>query len=273
MTGGPDPRFVQARASLLDALDALEAHHSSLTLVGAQAVYLRTGPGNLGVAAYTTDGDLALDPALMAREPLIELAMTSRGFARGDQPGAWLSKDGIVVDLLVAYDVAGKGRRSVQIPPHDKNAARRAKGLETALVNRTIEEFGSLDAADSRSHRIGVAGPVALLVAKAHKLGERVAAKKGGRTRPKDALDIYRLLLAYDTAVLVDMAVPLLIDPRCMAATAEAFTSLERLFDPKHPVGAEFVAQSLLTSANPVEVMDSSMDLIHRLLTGIRSRG
>lgn len=58
----PSPEYVAARRVLLDALEALRPHEAAVVLVGAQAVYLRTGPGNLPIAEFTTDGDLAIDP-------------------------------------------------------------------------------------------------------------------------------------------------------------------------------------------------------------------
>lgn len=45
----PD-EYVRARSVLLDALQALEPHLDSLTLVGAQAVYLQTGDADLAAA-------------------------------------------------------------------------------------------------------------------------------------------------------------------------------------------------------------------------------
>jgi hypothetical protein len=40
----PAYEYIEARRTLLDALDALESHRDSLVLIGAQAVYLHTGP-------------------------------------------------------------------------------------------------------------------------------------------------------------------------------------------------------------------------------------
>ena len=62
MPGAPDPEYVAARRVLLDALEALDDHRAALILVGAQAIYMHTGEGDLAVAPYTTDGDIALDP-------------------------------------------------------------------------------------------------------------------------------------------------------------------------------------------------------------------
>jgi hypothetical protein len=63
---GLDELYVIARRVLLDAFEALVAHRDAIVLVGAQAVYLRTGEADLAVAPFTTDGDLAIDPALLA---------------------------------------------------------------------------------------------------------------------------------------------------------------------------------------------------------------
>ena len=66
-----DPLYIAARRVLLDALFALEPQGKAVIVVGAQAVYLRTGltDGAATIAPYTTDGDLALDPALLGDEP------------------------------------------------------------------------------------------------------------------------------------------------------------------------------------------------------------
>ena len=55
-----DDVYVAARRVLLDALEALGPHRVAVTLVGAQAVYLRVGDADIAVAPSTTDGDLAL---------------------------------------------------------------------------------------------------------------------------------------------------------------------------------------------------------------------
>lgn len=49
MLGEPDPLYVLARQALLDGLAALEPHLNSIVVIGAQAVYLHTGPADLAV--------------------------------------------------------------------------------------------------------------------------------------------------------------------------------------------------------------------------------
>ena len=75
-----DELYVLARRVLLDALEALGEHREATILVGAQAIYLHTGAADLAVAEYTTDADLALDPALLAQVPPLEQALEGAGF-------------------------------------------------------------------------------------------------------------------------------------------------------------------------------------------------
>lgn len=72
--------YIAARSVLLDALQALEPHLEAIVVVGAQAVYLRTDTAQLGIAPYTTDGDLVLDPSQLEEDPDLEVVMRSAGF-------------------------------------------------------------------------------------------------------------------------------------------------------------------------------------------------
>ncbi len=101
--------IVRARSALLDAADALFVHRDSLVLIGAQAVYLRTGGLQVALAEATKDSDVALDPRTVAGEPLLDDAMTRAGFYRSGQPGSWLNREGIPVDLMVPELLAGAG--------------------------------------------------------------------------------------------------------------------------------------------------------------------
>ena len=63
-------------------------------------------------------------------------------------------------------------------------------------------EITALDGTD-RSTTVNVAGPVALLVAKAHKIHDRLkgAASKPDRLTNKDAGDVYRLMVSVNVRV------------------------------------------------------------------------
>jgi len=93
--------YVIARKVLLDTLDLLRPHLSSLILVGAQGVYERNGPTTIGGVAYTTDSDLLLDADLLAAEPEITQTLSAGGFREGPNPGSWESPNGVAVDLMV----------------------------------------------------------------------------------------------------------------------------------------------------------------------------
>jgi len=200
------PEYVAARAALLDALDVLGPQRAGLVLVGAQAVYLRAGDGGLAVTLHTTDADLGVRPELLAPDPELAACMTKAGFRHdsASSVGIWISDRQIdgrpfeaQVDLLVPDAVSGRpgqGKRSPEIPPHDPRAARIVRGLEGALFDFDPMTIASLSPADSRAFEIAVAGPAALVVAKAHKIKERLTQQKRAHTVAKDALDVARLL-------------------------------------------------------------------------------
>ncbi len=60
----------------------------------------------------------------------------SFGFTLCEPPGRWVSPDGVYVDLMVPDALAGPGSRGARLGPHGRRVARRAKGLEAALVDR-----------------------------------------------------------------------------------------------------------------------------------------
>lgn len=200
------PEFVAARAALLDALQVLGAQRDGVVLVGAQAIYLRVGAAGLAVTPHTTDADLSLRPDLLAPSPELAACMASAGFRHdsASSVGIWVADrdfggvPGLAqVDLLVPDAVSGRaglGKRSPDIPPHDPRAARIVRGIEGALYDHDVMLIRALDDVDTRAFEIAVAGPAALLVAKAHKIRERLAQPKRANTVAKDALDVLRVL-------------------------------------------------------------------------------
>lgn len=230
-TGDAD-LLVAARSALLDALEALRAHRDAVIVIGAQAIYLHTGAGAVGMAEATKDSDLALDTRILPNKPLLEQAMTAAGFRRdlqSPQPGSWLNAAGIPVDLMVPESLAGpSGRRGARIPPHSKHAARRAAGLEAALIDHTSMVVNALASGDGRAYAARVAGPAALLVAKLHKLGERQVTP--GRLVDKDAHDLYRLLRVIPTSRFASTLPQLAQDELAGMVTKQALAYLDDLF-------------------------------------------
>lgn len=225
--------LARARDALLDALDALRDHRESVVVIGAQAIYLHTGGAATPVAEATKDSDLAIDVRRLADQPLIDAAMHAADFELDktkNQPGAWISPDGIPVDLMVPETLAGgSGSRAATHPPHDRRALRRATGLEAALVDYQPMQIRALHDGDDRAIVANVAGPAALLVAKLHKIGDRADAAPN-RLVDKDAHDLYRILVAIDTATLADRLRMLRAHDLAGPGTEKALVWLRDLF-------------------------------------------
>jgi len=250
MPGAPEPLYIAARRVLLDALQAVRGHLDALVLVGAQAVYIHTGDGDLAVAPYTTDGDIAIDPTQLGPEPVLEQALTGAGFGQAPSVvGIWrrrveISGDvrWVNVDFLVPDSLGGGGRRGARIPPHGNHVARKAIGLEAALVDRDRRHIAALEAVDDRRFEMWVAGPAGLLVAKTHKIGERVNARD--RVSDKDALDVYRLLRAVPTEELTQRLRGLQNNDLSREVTRLAIELLPKLFGSPNASGCQMAARS-----------------------------
>lgn len=268
MPGAPDPLYVKARRVLLDALEALQPHLDAVVLVGAQAIYEHTGAASdLAVAEYTTDADLAVAPADLDDSPLLEEALTEHHFKPGKDPGRWVSPDGIYVDVMVPEALAGRGRRSAALKPHGKQSARRAKGLEGALVDRDLHTITSFEQADHRSTEVWVAGPSALLVAKLHKIAERTGSQD--RVRDKDALDLFRLLRAVPTTALVRGLRALTDSELARTVTDEAIAHLNDLLASTEGEGIEMVVRAAGTEEDASTIAASAVALTSDLLNGL----
>lgn len=257
-----DELYVLSRRVLLDALDALGAHRNAVILVGAQAVYLRVGDADLAVAPYTTDGDLVLDPAVLAEAPPLERALLDAGFhpKNTDSVGVWLTTRtttkrvaaNIAVDLLVPASVSpGTGRRAARLPGHDTRAARIVRGLDGALVDHDLLALPALEEGDERSVEVNVAGPAALLVAKVHKIEDR---KGSDRSMDKDALDVLRILRGTETEDLAERYSKLLRDGRSESAARRGRELLETQFGSARNVGVEMAVRSAGALGNPEEI-------------------
>lgn len=258
-----------ARIGLLDALEALEAHLDALVIIGAQAVYLHTGATEIALAEFTTDGDVAVDPDLLSSDPLVEEAMHAAGFApdpRTSAIGSWISRRGVPVDLMVPAAVAGSGRRGARVPPHDTRSMRRSRGIEATLLDNSKMVLQALDpTADPRQFEVSVAGPAALLVAKLHKINDRLDTPS--RRDNKDAHDVYRLLRAIETQEFVDAIGRLLEDGVGADVTHEALGQLGELFaDGADARGSLMAGAAEEIVGDPVAVSESVALLAQDLL-------
>jgi hypothetical protein len=271
------PLYIVARTVLLDALDALGEQRDALVLVGAQAIYLHTGDADIAVPAFTTDGDLVIEPARLKDEPKLAEAMTRAHFQPGLQPGSWFSTRNvdsvatiIPVDLLVPEAVAGPGRRAARLGEHGDRAGRRARGLEGALVDHSRRELRALDSADPRAFEIRVAGPSALLVAKVHKIADRSQEPETKRLNDKDGLDVLRLLRVIPSRVLAAGLMRLQEERVSAEVTREAVAQLDALFGSTRSVGTQMAVRATERLEDPVAIAESCEALTRELLDLVR---
>jgi hypothetical protein len=278
------PLYVAARRVLLDALEALARHRQAVILAGAQAIYVRTGSADLdaSVAPYTTDADLTIDPRRLGPEPQLDGAMRDAGFVRSVEPGIWLATtmvDGtqadIPVDLLVPEALAGRGRRSAELPGHGRNAARRTPGLEVAVVDHSDVVIASLEPdRDPRKAPTLVAGTAALFVAKAHKLAERLRdadAGKSQRVKPKDASDVVRLMRADTPDVVGARLRKLSEDEIAGESVRKGVDHIRTLFSRRQAAGVELAVRALAGAMPEDSVQALTVAYVRELLASYES--
>lgn len=274
-----EPLYVAARSVLLDALDALGPQRDAVIVVGAQAVYLQTGDADIAVAAYTTDADLALAPDRLTDAPLLEDLMGAAGFSPPSrQPGAWIKSVrvgeqvvDIPVDLMVPEGFAPPGgTRGARIDPHDRMTARKAVGLEGAVIDNDLTEIGALDGDDPRRFTVRVAGPAALVVAKLHKLNERLSGGKEERIADKDAADVYRIMLTVPAPEFLERLRPLLDDPIAKAPTVDALEFLGDLFGAPRSAGVQMAVDALRVGVPAERVESICTSFVRRVQEALR---
>lgn len=223
-------------------------------------MYLRTAEGAVlaGIQPYTTDADVALVPALLVDAPRLEDAMRSAGFelrrdpdTHAEEPGIWSSAAqgvpglDIAVDLIVPDGLAPPGgRRGARLAVHGNRAARKIRGLEGCVVDRAPMRIGSLDDEDGRVFEVNVAGHAALLVAKLHKIDDRLG-DRTDRLNDKDASDVYRLMSSIAAELLAGSLIRLQEDSRSSTVTSEAIEMLPRIFGTLTAPGVEMATRSL----------------------------
>ena len=272
-----DSRYIVARTVLLDALEALGEQRDAVIVVGAQAIYLHAGTTDLAVPEFTVDADLTIDPALLRATPEIESALRAAHFERGNRVGAWVATRDVAgtlvnveVDLMVPEAVGGSGRRAARLPGHGKEVARKARGLEAALVDKARITIRALDDADPRAFDVAVAGPMALLISKLHKIAERIGEREQRRLDDKDALDILRLLQATETSTLAASIEVLLHADVAREITREALDVLKVRFTDARAAGPQMAVRAVgaLMPADEVAASCSALavDLLERIV-------
>ena len=143
------------------------------------------------------------------------------------------------------------------------------RGLEGTLVSSRPLTVRALAGGDDRAYEINVAGPAALLVAKMHKLADRVDAGDDRRLGNKDAFDIFRLLQAVDAAELIDEINLLAAAQVSAKVTAEAVARFRELFGTPTATGTQLVAEHVAGIENHDIIVASSVALSQELIETI----
>ncbi|MGH9066448.1 MAG: hypothetical protein ACRD0J_02845 [Acidimicrobiales bacterium] len=246
----------------------MSPQRAALIVVGAQAVMERTKNLTSVEPSTTYDADIGVEPSLLADRPLLGDLMAEAGFspARDERPGVYRrGGDGPTVDLIVPEALAGPGRRGARLGEHGKRVAGRAQGLEMSVVCHDVMEIGPVRPIfGAETAEVRVASVGALLCAKAWKLSDRVgeaSAAKRDRVRPKDAVDVWRLMSVSDpTAVRAEFAFGI-AHPQLGETIASGQDRLISLF---HPEGrgtqlALLGIQSQVTEQDALSTIESWM--------------
>lgn len=210
-----EPEIITSRRALIDVIVGLSDHRDALTVLGGHAVIEVTQhvPA-LPPDDTTRDGDLGVIPQLLGADPVLEERMKELGYetARAERPGVWSPvsqrdrdiHDRDSVDLIAPMSLSRDGVtsqrkiRAARVGGHGSKVVSATEGTELSLTDRHVRTLRAFDAGPEVD--VYVAGPTALLCAKAYKLHDRMDPKQlernPDRLRVKDFADLYRLLLA-----------------------------------------------------------------------------
>ena len=99
-----------------------------------------------------------------------------------------------------------------------------------------------------------MAGLAALLVAKAHKIHDRLEGGRPDRLSDKDAADVYRIMQTVRPADLGGTIAELLVDPRSSAVTGQAMAYTKDLFGRRAGDGVVMAQRALQLAVDPDQV-------------------
>ena len=235
-----------SRRTAIDLITGpLAPYRDSLTLIGGQAVMLRT-IDRFDLATDTDDADFAITPQLVTDDPKIEDELRKAGFEprSTSRPGLWGRQsytnpvtgqkawaEMLDLDCPLAFSGAtSPKRRSVPaLSSHGRQATGAAVGLELAVIDRELLTVTDL-MDTSRASEMWVAGQAGLLCAKSYKIGERLYETGGKRfSRPKDYLDFFLLLDSSDPGTVATVFNKQKDDPVIGNSVRQGATFIRRL--------------------------------------------
>lgn len=231
--------IITSRRALIDVITGLADQREALTVLGGHAVIEVTqGVPALPPDDTTRDGDLGVIPQLLSDDPNLSARMAELGYeaARPERPGVWSPvsqrdrdiHDRDSVDLIAPMSLArgdlttNRNIRAARVGAHGRHAVSATSGTELSVLNRQWRKLRSFD--DGPTVDAYVAGPSALLCAKAYKIHDRLdpteLRRNADRLRPKDFADLYRLLLVITPEEAAGVFAQGIADPKISDAVA-----------------------------------------------------
>ena len=117
----------------------------------------------------------------------------------------------------------------------------------------------------SAIENVEVAGVAALLVAKAHKIHDRVATGRVDRLSDKDAADVYRIMQTASPPEVVATLRALLVDPLAGGVTEQALDYLRDLFGRRTGEGVAMAQRALRLATDEAQIATLSVSFTQRL--------
>jgi hypothetical protein len=131
-------------------------------------------------------------------------------------------------------------------------------------------KVAALDQKDDRSVEVEVAGVAALLVAKCHKLHDRVASGRSDRLDDKDAADVIRLMQTSSPAEVGATLAALSNDPTAGPVTVEALGYIDELFGRRGRQGLVMATRALRGAIPEAQIETLSVAYCEALLRSAR---
>lgn len=164
----------------------------------------------------------------------------------------------------------GGSARGARVEGHDRRARRRVVGIEGAIVDHATHIIGSFEPGDNRHIELKVAGPAALLVAKVYKIHDRM--NNAARRFDKDALDVYRLLVGFDTEEIGAGFDAMLADDKAAAVAGNGIDLLRELFGTDSSQGVAMIERALEVVGEQDVAAAATVELVGDLLGHLASR-
>lgn len=123
----------------------------------------------------------------------------------------------------------------------------------------------ALESTDTRHFEVEVAGVAALLVAKAHKIHDRLASNRSGRAEDKDAADVYRLMQTTSPPDVATQLAAVREHETAGAVTETAIRYLVELFGRRNGDGVRMAIRALQLAIPEEQVATLATNYVDRL--------